>query len=63
MFRRGLLFFAKPENSPNHRLYWQRKRTVTFYQNYRSFVAKVLTIDKMHRSKQIVKTCTAFAHP
>jgi hypothetical protein len=26
-------------------------------------VAKVLPIDKMHRSNQIVKICTAFAHP
>ena len=26
-------------------------------------VAKELTIDKMHRSNQIVKRCTAFAHP
>ena len=26
-------------------------------------LAKELTIDKMHRSNQIVKRCTAFAHP
>jgi hypothetical protein len=26
-------------------------------------VAKELTIDKMHRPNQIVKRCTAFAHP
>jgi len=26
-------------------------------------MAKELTIDKMHRSNQIVKRCTAFAHP
>jgi FixJ family two-component response regulator len=26
-------------------------------------LAKALTIDKMHRSNQIVKICTAFAHP
>ena len=26
-------------------------------------MAKVLTIDKMHRPNQIVKRCTAFAHP
>jgi hypothetical protein len=26
-------------------------------------LAEALTIDKMHRSNQIVKRCTAFAHP
>jgi hypothetical protein len=26
-------------------------------------LAKALTIDKMHRSNQIVKICTSFAHP
>jgi hypothetical protein len=29
----------------------------------KKYLAKVLPIDKMHRSNQIVKRCTAFAHP
>ena len=46
MLRNGLLFFTITQKKPESWAFWTKKKNGTFYQNYRSFVAKNANFDR-----------------